>query len=92
MSDTEFAMEPVGAADTLLFEAVEAAAWITEAAVAAMGEAASWLSDLTIMRPLGPMRGLIFLEEGIGGVLAAMEDAMLEGPRICGNVLFSENR
>ncbi len=70
VSDTELAMEPIAIADTLVDEAVVARACccITAAAVTAIWEPASWLRLFTIIRPFGPILGLIFLADAKGGV------------------------
>ena len=67
-SDTEDVMGAAGVSksvvDVVLARAV--------AAAAAILEAASWLYDLIIVRPLGPTLGVIFLAEGRGGVPVAL--------------------
>ena len=46
----------------------EVVAATADAATDPILEAASWLKDLTIMRPLGPTLGVIFRDAGKGGV------------------------
>ena len=65
VSDTDVVM--FGTSDMFVVDG-DALAATAEAATEPMLDAASWLYDLTIMRPLGPTLGVIFLEAGKGGV------------------------
>lgn len=76
VSDTDTVIDVADGSATLVDETAVAAAAAT--AIVAMLEDASWLYDLTIMRPLGPIFGVTLLAEGSGGV-----PVTLAGPGEC---------
>jgi len=77
VADRDELMDGCGTSDTLLIDAVAVAGFddvpAIDAATAAMLDDASWLYDLTIVLPFGPIRpGVIFLAEERGGVPVAL--------------------